>query len=434
LSAAKVAKAGPGRYGDGAGLYLLVREPKPRPDEDSSEREPLRFWCFRYWAPGPGTTASQMKRRGRLRELGLGPAVGRTAVSLADARKKARSLYDIVRDGRDPIEERKAKRAALLAQTAKAITFKECAASYIDAHRAGWKNGKHAAQWPATLKTYAEPIIGALAVQAVDTGLVLKVLEPIWNVKPETASRLRGRIESVLDWARVRGHREGENPARWKGHLDNLLPARSKVRRVEHHAALPYAEIGTFMAALRAQEGTAARALEFAILTAARTGEVIGARWSEIDTAEKMWTIPGARMKADREHRVPLSPRAIEIITSLADDDPPPDAFLFPSAKRGKPLSNMAMLMLMRRMGRDDLTSHGFRSTFRDWCAERTSYPSEVAEMALAHAVGDKVEAAYRRGDLFDKRRRLAEEWARFCATVPEPVARGKVTSIRPAG
>jgi len=419
LSAAKVQKAGPGRYGDGAGLYLLVRSPD------------LKFWCFRYWVPGPGGTASQVKRGGRLRELGLGPAVGRAAVSLADARRKARALFDLVRDGGDPLDARKAARAARLAEATKTISFRECATAYIDAHRAGWKNDKHAAQWPATLKTYAYPIIGPLPVRAIDTALVLKVLEPIWTAKPETASRVRGRIEAILDWAKVRDHRSGENPAKWRGHLDHLLPARGKVRRVAHHAALPYAEIGKFMAALRAQEGTAARALEFAILTAARTGEVIGARWAEIDLAEKNWTVPAERMKAGREHRVPLCERGIEIISDLADDNPAPDAFVFPGAKRGRPLSNMSMLMTLRRMGRGDLTAHGFRSTFRDWCAERTSYPSEVAEMALAHSVSDKVEAAYRRGDLFEKRRRLADEWARYCATVPKQEAPGKVAALR---
>lgn len=234
-----------------------------------------------------------------------------------------------------------------------------------------------------------------------------------------TASRVRGRIESILDWATARGYREGENPARWRGHFDNLLPARAKVRRVEHHAALPYAEIGPFMAELRAQDGVSARALEFVILTAARTGEVIGALWDGINIAERLWTIPAQRMKAGKEHRVPLSARALAIIEKMAAIRS--GELVFPGGKEGRPLSNMAFLMLLRRMGRSDLTAHGFRSSFRDWAAERTNFPSEVAEMALAHAVSDKVEAAYRRGFLFQKRRQLAEAWAKFCAAAPTP-------------
>jgi integrase len=262
--------------------------------------------------------------------------------------------------------------------------------------------------------------------------LVLKVLEPIWTAKPETASRLRGRIESILDWAKARGYREGENPARWRGHLDKLLPARSKVRRVEHHAALPYTELPGFLVALRGQEGIATRALEFTILTAARTGESMGATWVEINWTDKAWTIAGARMKGGKEHRVPLCDRALAILREVRPEDDAPnpaEQFLFSGGKVGRPLSNMTFLMLLRRMGRDDLTAHGFRSTFRDWAAERTSFPSEVVEMALAHAVGDKVEAAYRRGDLFNKRRRLMDAWADFCAR--GPAERGKVVLPR---
>jgi integrase len=243
----------------------------------------------------------------------------------------------------------------------------------------------------------------------------MRALEPIWTVKPETAGRVRGRIEAILDWAAARGYRAGENPARWRGHLDKLLPARSKVRRVEHHAALPYIEIGEFMAELRQQEGVVARALEFVILTAARTGEAIGARWSELNLTDRLWTVPAERMKAGREHRVPLSDRALAIVESMASIRS--SDYVFPGGKAGRPLSNMALLMLLRRLGRDDLTSHGFRSTFRDWAAESTAFPAEVAEMALAHAVGDRVEAAYRRGHLLQKRRQLAEAWASFCET-----------------
>jgi integrase len=327
----------------------------------------------------------------------------------------------------DPIDARRAERARQRLEEAKAFTFKQCAEAYINAHRAGWRNDKHAAQWSATLSTYAYPKVGALPVQAIDTALVLKVLEPIWATKPETAGRLRGRLENVLDFAKARGYREGENPARWRGHLDNLLPALSKVRQVEHHAALPYTELSDFLTRLREQEGTSARALEFAILTAARTGEVIGARWSEVNLREKTWTIPAERMKARREHRVPLSSRALSILTEMQAARESDESFVFPGGKPGKPLSNMAFLMLLRRMDRADLTAHGFRSSFRDWAAERTNFPSEVAEMALAHVVSSKVEAAYRRGDLFEKRRGLIEAWAKFCE---QPKSSGKVIRI----
>jgi len=253
-------------------------------------------------------------------------------------------------------------------------------------------------------------------VAAIDTGLVMRVLKPIWRKKTETASRLRGRIESVLDWARVHGYRSGENPARWKGNLDHLLPARSKVRPVQHHPALSYPEIPAFMADLRQCPDGAARALEFTILTAARTNETIGATRAEIDTREKAWKVPGARMKSGRDHRVPLSKRALAILDVTSSSDAK-DAFLFEGRKIGRPLSNMAMLKLLERMGRSDLTVHGFRSSFRDWAAERTNFPNEVVEMALAHAVEDKTEAAYRRGDLFEKRRRLMDAWAEFCTS-----------------
>jgi len=297
------------------------------------------------------------------------------------------------------------------------MTFKDCAERHIAAHKAAWRNNKHAAQWPGTLITYVHPSFGSLAVQTVDVGLVVKVLEPIWTEKPETASRVRGRIEAILDWATARGYRQGENPARWRGHIENLLPKKSKVRRVEHHAALPYPETAAFMVELRQQDGVAARALEFAILTAARTGEVIGGRWDEIDFAERLWTVPAERMKAGKEHRVPLSDAAMTILQTLRDTRE--GDFIFPGNWAGRPISNMAMLMLLRRMGRSDLTAHGFRSSFRDWAAECTTFPAEVAEMALAHVVGDKVEAAYRRGDLFQKRREIMDAWSKSCATPP---------------
>jgi integrase len=398
LSAAFIAKAKPGRYADGANLYLLVRAPE------------LKWWCFRY------------RRDGRMREMGLGAAAGPTAVSLKDARIKARRLYDLHREGHDPIELKRARIAAERLEAAKSVTFKEEAEAYIASHSAGWRNAKHAWQWGNTLATYVYPVIGALPVTAIDVPLVLKCLEPIWTTKPETASRTRGRIEAVLDAAKARGHRAGENPAKWRGGLDHLLPARGKIKKPEHHAALPYDQIGSFMVELREREGTAARALEFAILTAARTGEVLGSTWDEINLRDKIWIIPAQRMKGGREHRVPLAERAFKLLGE------PTDGYLFPGAAADLPLSNMALLMTLRRMGRGDITAHGFRSSFRDWVAERTNYPSEVAAMALAHAVGDKVEAAYRRGDLFEKRRRLAEDWAKFCAMPPQE---GSVTPLR---
>lgn len=396
LTALKVDKTKfPGMYADGAGLYLRVTE------------EGTKNWVLRY----------MLARKPRW--MGLGPV---SLFGLQEARAKALDARRLRHEGVDPIEARRAAKQQARLDAAKAITFRECAEKYIEAHKASWKNAKHATQWPSTLKTYAYPVIGSLPVQAIDTALITKIIEPIWSKKPETANRVRGRIEAVLDWAKARGFRAGENPARWRGHLDNLLPSRNKVRKVEHHAALAYPEIGGFIASLRQQEGIAAQALEFTILTAARTGEVIGATWGEIDLTAKMWVIPASRMKAGREHRVPLSARAVEIVAAmkkLAGDEVSSKAPVFPSAKPGKPLSNMAFLMLLRRMSRDDVTAHGFRSTFRDWCAERTSFPGDVAEMALAHHVSDKVEAAYRRGDLFEKRRRLMDEWAKFCGTMP---------------
>src|SRR5271170_5553080 len=379
-----------GYYGDGGGLLLQV------------SAGGAKSWVFRF------------KEGGKLREMGLGPT---HTVSLAEARLKALECRKARLDGRDPIEARKAGRMAAKLDAAKTMTFRDCAERYITAHKAAWKNDKHAAQWPATLITYVHPSFGSLAVQTIDVGLVVKVLEPIWTEKPETASRVRGRIEAILDWATARGYRQGENPARWRGHIENLLPKISKVRRVEHHAALPYPETAAFMVELRQQDGVAARALEFAILTAARTGEVIGGRWDEIDFAERLWTVPAERMKAGKEHRVPLSDAAMTILQTLRETRE--GDFIFPGNWAGRPISNMAMLMLLRRMGRSDLTAHGFRSSFRDWAAECTTFPAEVAEMALAHVVGDKVEAAYRRGDLFQKRREIMDAWSKSCATPP---------------
>ncbi|MEO3475760.1 site-specific integrase [Roseomonas sp. CAU 1739] len=287
---------------------------------------------------------------------------------------------------------------------------------YTAAHEAGWRNAKHRAQWTSTLTTYAFPHIGSMGLEEISTDDVLRCLQPIWTAKSETATRVRGRIESVLDYAIARGWRTTPNPARWRGHLANLLPPPSKVAKVEHHAALPWQQMGDFMARVRAQSGTAARALEFCILTATRTGEALGARWSEINLEAAVWTVPADRMKAGREHRVPLSGAALAVLAFMAPlHSKSGDAPVFPGQAKGKPLSNMSMLMLLRRMKRRDLTVHGFRSAFRDWCEEATSTPHSVAEAALAHAIGDKVEAAYRRGDLFAKRATLMEEWATFC-------------------
>ena len=293
------------------------------------------------------------------------------------------------------------------------MTFDKCAEKYIAAHESGWRSEKHGAQWRSTVKTYVSPVLGGLPVQAIDVGLVMKVLEPIWTSKTETASRVRGRVEAVIDWATTRGYRTGDNPARWRGHLENLLPHRSKVQKVVHHAALPYAEVADFVRELRAQEGTAGDALEFSILTAARTAEAIGARWDEVDLAKKIWVIPGERTKPGREHRVPLSSSAMRLLVRLNKNRD--GEYIFAGAKVGRPLSNMAMLALRTRMNRSEITVHGFRSTFRDWASEQANFPNEVAEMALGHAVGDKVEAAYRRGDLFDKRRQLMDAWSRYC-------------------
>jgi integrase len=390
-----------GYYGDGGGLYLQV------------SASGAKSWVFRY------------KESGQQHEMGLGPV---HTIGLAEAREKARDCRRVRLDGFDPIEARKATRAQARLDAAKAMTFKECAERYIASHKAGWRNPKHSAQWPSTLATYVYPVFGDLPAQAIDVGLVMKAVEPIWATKPETASRVRGRIESVLDWAAARGFRQGENPARWRGHLEKLLPKKTKVRRVGHHAALPFAEIGTFMAELRKQEGVAARAFEFGILTAARTGEVIGAQWAEIDLEARLWTLPAERMKAGREHRVPLSEPALAILTAMREVRE--GGFVFPGGRARQPLSNMAFLMLLRRMGRGDLTAHGFRSTFSDWCSERTNFPAEVREMALAHIVNDKVEAAYRRGDLFQKRRQLMDAWTRFCSA---PVIKGQVVSFAAA-
>ena len=398
LNALAVTRASKRGYlSDGGGLYLQI------------SASGAKSWVFRF------------REGAKLKEMGLGAT---HTLSLAEARDAAALCRKQRLAGLDPIAARNDARLAARLEAAKAITFQQCAEQYIEGHKASWQNAKHAAQWGSTLKTYAYPVFGKLAVGSIDTGLVLKALEPIWTKKPETANRLRQRIEAILDWARVRGHRTGENPARWKGHLDNSLPSRTKVAKVEHHAALPYGEIATFMSSLREREGVSARALELAILTATRTGEALKAQWSEIDLDAKLWVIPAERMKAGKEHRIPLSDAAIAVLEAMKPVRIGP--FIFPSGRASKPLSDMALLMTLRRMGMANVTTHGFRSTFRDWAAERTAFPREIAEAALAHTVGG-VEGAYQRGDYLEKRRRLMDDWAAFCAA---PAASGNVIAI----
>lgn len=395
-------------HSDGAGLYLRVT------------KDGNKSWVFVF--PFPGYKSP--------REMGLGSY---PAVSLEKAREYAEAARLDVRNGIDPIEKKKKDRQLVALERGKAMTFDQCASAYIESHRAGWKNKKHADQWENTLNTYASPIIGNLSVDSIDTGLVLKVLEKdqLWTTKPETASRLRGRLEAVLGWATARKYRQGDNPAQWKNHLDTQLPPRSKVAKVAHHPALPYAEIGGFIQSLRAQAGVAPLALEFAILTAARSGEVIGATWQEFDLQHRVWIIPPERMKAEKEHRIPLSVRAGQILKEMEPLKVEDSSPVF-QGKGGKALSNMAMLAVLKRMGRADLTAHGFRSTFRDWAGETSAYPREVIEHALAHQLKDKAEAAYARGTLFTKRQRLMDEWATYCNTVQKadgdvvPIGKGK--------
>jgi integrase len=388
-------KTKPGLYGDGLGLWLQVSRVGKRT---------TKSWIYRFMLDG------------RARYMGLGPT---HTITLKDARERAQAARRQVLDGVDPIEARRRERLKRRLEAARSVTFQAACERYVAAHEAEWRNEKHRAQWAATLaSTY--PIIGSLSVADIDTGLVLKVLEPIWQVKPETASRLRGRIERVLNWATTSGYRSGDNPARWRGHLDHLLAKKGKTRKVRHHPALPFEQLPAFMAELRDRDFVSARALEFTILTAARTNETIGATWPEIDLPKKAWTVPADRMKAGKEHRIPLSDRAVAILNALPREEG--NEFIFIGGRVGKPLSNMAMLELMKGM-RPGYVPHGFRSTFRDWAAERTNYPNHVVEKALAHIVADKVEAAYRRGDLFEKRRKLMADWARFCETSSNPAA-----------
>ena len=374
----------PGRHSDGGGLYLSI-------DGDGRRR-----WVFMY------------VRRGRRVELGLG---GGRDLSLAVARTEATALRAALANGEDP--------KVVRAKNDHIPTFGEYADAYVEAMQPSWRNDKHAAQWSMTLKTYAKPI-RKQRVDEISTQDILDILQPLWKRVPETAMRLRGRIENVLDAAKAKGQRSGENPARWRGHLDQLLPKRQRLTR-GHHVALPYDEVPTFMEELRTRTAVAARALEFTILTACRTSEVLGATWDDIDVEKKFWTIPPSRMKAAREHRVPLSRQSMEIIEAMRKIGT--DGHVFPSPKPSKPLSNMpnrplstmSMAMLLRRM-KVKVTVHGFRSSFRDWASETTGFPHEVCEMALAHTITNKAEAAYRRGDLFEKRRKLMAAWAGYCA------------------
>jgi integrase len=404
LSALKVSRLKtPGYYGDGAGLWLQVS-----PSGSKS-------WIFRYTLAG------------KAREMGLGAL---HTFTLADARGKAAEQRKLLQAKIDPIDARNAKNAAE-ALVVVVPTFDSCVKSYIEAHRASWGNEKHVEQWESTLATYASPEFGALPVSEVDTAAVLRALEKdqFWTKKTETASRLRGRIEKVLDWAKGRGYRAGDNPAAWRGHLETMLPKPAKVKKVRHQPALPFERLHDFVRELRTVPGVGARALEFGILTAARSGEVRGAKWSEFDREKGVWTIPAERMKAKREHVVPLSLAALELLKAL------PTVkgcdFLFYNPRNHDPLSDATVGAVIKRMNEpivqwtdkhgEPIVPHGFRSTFRDWCAERTAYPRDVAEMALAHTISDKVEAAYRRGDLFEKRRLMMADWAAFIELPPAP-------------
>jgi integrase len=388
LTARKVETAKPGKYSDGGNLYLIVSETG------------ARKWVLRFtW-------------RGRAKEMGLGSA---TSVPLADAREKAASARRKVALGLNPIEERK--------RDGGIPTFGEMADDVRETLSAGFRNEKHKAQWKSTLATYAAPL-RAKPVDTIATDDVLAVLKPIWSAKPETASRVRGRIEKVLDAAKAKGFRGGENPARWRGHLDHLLPKPLKLAR-GHHAAMPYEQIAAFMARLREREASSAQALELCILTAARSGEILGMRWSEIDLDKKIWSVPANRMKAGREHRVPLPLRAVVMLRQLQKLNT--GEFVFPGQARNKPLSNMAMEMVMRRMKVVKATVHGFRSSFRDWAGNVSSFPREVVETALAHVIGDKAEQAYRRSDALEKRRKLMEAWSAYC----EPKVSNNVLPMR---
>jgi integrase len=384
LSATRVAKTRePGLHADGGGLYLRVT--------DSGTKS----WMFRFML------------NGRARSMGLGPI---HTISLAEAREAANGCRKLCLQGVDPIEHRDAERT-----NKSAPSFDECATAFIEAHQAGWSK-IYQTEWRRSLRMHASPVIGSISINVIDLKLVMKVLEPIWRSKSRMASNLRARIEAILDWATVQGYRQGDNPARWKGHISALLPTPTKIRPVEHRAALPYDSVSEFITTLHQLDGSAARALEFLILTAARISEATNARWDEIDTAAAVWTIPAKRMKAGKEHRVPLSAPALDILSQMRTVEG--SEWVFPGQNHGRPVTTSALIKTVRQsMGRSDFTIHGFRSTFRDWTAEHTDFPREVAEMALAHKIPSAVEAAYRRGDLFQKRRELMKTWAEHCAS-----------------
>jgi integrase len=379
------ARKRPGYVADGGNLYLRVAPGG------------TKGWIFRFTMIG------------KTRDAGMGSY---PTVSLVKAREEAERCRQLVAAGVDPIQARNEQRQAARIAAARAMTFEQCALAFVKGYEAGWRGARTGALFRSAFKAHVFPVIGALPVQVIDTPLVMKVLEPIWRAKPATANRLRASIERVLDWAKVQGLREGQNPAQWRGHLDHLLPGRSKVRRVRHHAALAYREVPAFMEALRAREGPSPRALELMILTATRISETLGALWNEIDLKQRTWTIPAERMKGGKEHRIPLAPRAVAILEEMATIRI--NEFVFFGAKQGRPLSNTGIRVLMREL-RPGITKHGFRSSFRDWAAETTGFQNHVVEMALAHAVSDAVEAAYRRGDLFKKRRKLMDDWATYC-------------------
>ena len=403
LTALQVQKLSkPGYHADGAGLHLCVKATGGK------------SWIFRY------------RFGGKEREMGLGPL---HTVSLAEAREKALAQRKMLLEGVDPLAAKQASEVQRKLAEASVITFDSAATSYIASHRAGWKNEKHAEQWTNTLTTYASPVFGSLPVADITTPLVLRVLEPIWTTKTETASRVRGRVEKILDWCKTQGYRTGDNPAAWRGHLENLLSAPQKTKKVEHHPALPWREVGAFMQELRTMPGTAALATEFIILTNCRTSEAINATWAEFDLGEKRWTIPAERMKAAKEHVIPLSEPALAVLQRLKAEAKEGE-FVFPGGKKNTPLSNMACLALLKRMGRGDLTVHGFRSSFRDWAGESTAHPREVIEHAMAHQLPDKAEAAYARGSLLERRRVLMADWAQYCA---QPAATGVVVPLQSA-
>jgi integrase len=402
----------PGRYSDGGGLYLQVSASR-------TEGVVTKSWLFRYMRGG--TTS---------REMGLGATSMRKGdgyTTLAQARQKRTRAREMLESGIDPLEVKRAGKMAERIDKAKAMTFGLCAAEYIKEHQAEWKGEKHVKLWNGSLGKYVLPLIGGLPVSAIDTALVLKTLKPIWQTKTKTAGNVRSRIELILNWAKIHGYRDGENPARWKGHLENALPKPSKISKVKHLTALPYDELPGLMGKLRKEEGTSAAALEWTILTAVRSDNTLAAVWSEIDMGKKVWTIPKERMKADADHRVPLTERMIKILEGLDRDT----TFVFSGKNTKKKLSHERMLKVLKGI-RPGVTVHGFRSAFKDWASEQTAYSNEVSEMALAHKIASAVEKAYRRGDLFEKRRRLMEDWAEYCGS-PTVNRQANVVSIREA-